>query len=133
MLKIIVGVFFILHGLVHVLYFGQSRRFFEMAPGLTWPDGAWAFSRLLSVETVRWLAGAACILAALAFVAGGIGLFAGQGWWKALVTGAAIFSSVIYVLFWNGTSSRLDAQGGVAILINLAILAVIYLTPWLDF
>jgi hypothetical protein len=43
------GIFLVLHGLVHLLYFGQSARYFELKPGMTWPDGAWAFSRLLGV------------------------------------------------------------------------------------
>ena len=40
MLNIVIGVFIILHGLVHMLYFGQSRKFFELQPGMTWPDGS---------------------------------------------------------------------------------------------
>jgi hypothetical protein len=31
------GIFFLLHGLVHLLYAGQSLRFFELRPGMTWP------------------------------------------------------------------------------------------------
>jgi hypothetical protein len=29
---IIFGVFIVLHGLIHLLYFGQSRRLFELQP-----------------------------------------------------------------------------------------------------
>lgn len=133
MLKFIVGIFFLLHGLVHLLYYAQSRRYFELQPGLTWPDGSWAFSKLLGDEGNRWLAGIACILAAIAFVAGGIGLLVGQSWWRTLIVGAAVFSSAIYILFWDGMRHRLDAQGGVAILINIVILATVRLTSWLDF
>lgn len=43
MLRIIVGVFIVLHGLVRLLYFGQSQRFFKLKPGLVWPDGSWGF------------------------------------------------------------------------------------------
>ena len=42
MFRIIFGIFIILHGLVHLLYFGQSTRYFELQPGMVWPDGAWA-------------------------------------------------------------------------------------------
>jgi hypothetical protein len=35
--QFIAGIFLILHGLVHLLYYGQSARRFELAPGLTWP------------------------------------------------------------------------------------------------
>ena len=67
------GIFFILHALVHLLYIGQALRFFDLRPGLTWPDGAWAFSRLLGSPATRWLAAGSLALAALGFVAAGIG------------------------------------------------------------
>ena len=50
MLAIIMGIFFVLHGLVHLLYAGQSRRLFELRPKMVWPDGSWAFSQLLGDE-----------------------------------------------------------------------------------
>jgi len=57
MIRILFGVFLVLHGLVHLLYYGQSARHFELQPGMVWPDGSWAFSRLLGDELVRSLAG----------------------------------------------------------------------------
>ena len=72
--------FFILHGLVHLLYAGQATRFFELSPGLTWPDGSWLFSRLLGDAARRWLATIALVVAALSFLAGGLGLFFGVDW-----------------------------------------------------
>jgi hypothetical protein len=123
--KFLIGIFFILHGLVHLLYLGQSRRLFELQPGMVWPDGSWAFSRLLGNDAGRWLASIACILAAIGFVASGIGVFLDQAWWRPLVMGSAIFSSVLYVLFWNGKLQGLDRQGGIALLINIVILALL--------
>jgi hypothetical protein len=40
MITIIADIFLILHGLVHLLYAGQGWRFFEIRPGMVWPDGA---------------------------------------------------------------------------------------------
>jgi hypothetical protein len=133
MLRFIVGIFIVLHGLVHLLYFGQSRRLFELQAGMVWPDGSWAFSKLLGVEATRWLAGIACIVASLGFVAGGIAIFVGQSWWRPVVVGAAAFSAAIFVLFWDGGLQRLDAKGAIAILINLAILVAVLLFRWPDF
>jgi uncharacterized membrane protein YphA (DoxX/SURF4 family) len=133
MLRFIVGVFIVLHGLVHLLYFGQSRRLFELQAGMVWPDGSWAFSKLLGDGTTRWLAGTACILAALGFVAGGIAILAGQSWWRPAVVGAAAFSAAIFVLFWDGGLQRLADQGAIAILINLAILLAVLVLRWPDF
>ena len=130
MLKIIVGVFMVLHGLVHLLYLGQSQRFFELQPGLVWPDGAWAFSRFLGDEATRKLAGVLLVLAAIGFVAGGVGILAGQVWWRMLIVGAAALSTVLYILMWNGQWQRLDDQGAIGILINMAILGAILVLRW---
>lgn len=116
------GIFIILHGLVHLLYFGQSWRFFEMQPGMTWPDGSWLFARWLDRDVNRLLACSACGLAAAGLVVGGLGLLGGFLWWRAVVVSAAAFSIAVYVLFWDGTRRHLDNQGAVGILINAAVI-----------
>lgn len=121
MLRIIISVFIVLHGLVHLLYFGQSRRLFELQPGLVWPDGSWAFAKLVGKEGTRLLASISCILAALAFVAGATGILLKQAWWYAVVVGAVLFSSAIFIFFWDGKRQKLDAKGGVGIIINIAL------------
>jgi hypothetical protein len=132
MLRFILGLFTVLHGLVHLLYFGQGWRLFELQPGMAWPDGAWVFSRPLGVEGTRLLASLACILAALGFVAGGAAILLKQSWWRPAVVGAAIFSSLLYLLFWNGKLEKLPDQGLVAILINAAILVAVLVLQWPD-
>jgi hypothetical protein len=133
MLRFVIGIFLMLHGLVHLLYFGQSWKLFELQPGLTWPSGSWAFSRLLGDDSTRLLASISCILAAILFVAGGIGILFNQTWWRPVIVGAAAFSSLIYILFWNGKLQRLDNQGGIALLINIAILIAVLVLQWPDF
>jgi hypothetical protein len=130
MIGILFGIFVVLHGLVHMLYFGQSARYFELQPGMLWPDGSWAFSGLLGDVTARNLANVFLVVAAIGFVIGGIGVFAKQAWWRPVVLAAAIFSSVIYLLFWDGGWGHLDNKGGVGILINLAILAALLVFQW---
>ncbi|HRW50545.1 MAG TPA: hypothetical protein P5333_23675 [Caldilinea sp.] len=63
-------------------------------------------------------------------MAGGAGLLAGQAWWRGLTVAAALFSTVVYLLLWDGSSHNLDGQGWIGILINGAILAVILLFHW---
>ena len=133
MLRIVVAVFVVLHGLVHLLYVGQSLRLFELQPGLVWPDGSWVFSRLLGDEGTRLLTSACCVLAAMGFVAGGIGLLARQAWWRPVVVGAAAFSAAMLLVLWDGQMQRLDDQGGIAVLINLAILALLLVFQWPNF
>ena len=121
------GVFLILHGLVHLLYFAQSRRLVELRPSLVWPTGAWALSRLLGDEPTRRLASIALVMTAAGFVAGALGLFIQQAGWRPAVLGSAALSTLTYLLCWDGTFQRLADQGGIGILINTAI-AVAVLT-----
>ncbi len=102
MQMIITSLFFVLHGLVHLLYFGYSRRFFELRSGMVWPDGSWAFSKLLGDEPTRLLASISLVLAALGFLASGLGLFFRQGWWRPVVVGSAILSAALFLVFWDG-------------------------------
>ena len=124
-MSIVLGIFFILHGLVHLLYFGQSARLFELQSGIVWPDGSWVFTGLFGNEVNRILASVACVLAAVCFVASGIALFANYDWWRPVAVAAAAFSAVIFILFWDGQTQALASKGLFAILINLAILVAL--------
>jgi len=122
----------VLHGLVHLLYFGHSRRLFEIKPGLPWPDGSWAFSKLLGDGASRLPASIFCVLAAIGFVVGGAGIFAKQSWWQPVIVGSAVFSAFIFILFWDGKRQMLDGKGLFAILINIAILVAVLILQWPD-
>jgi len=125
MIRIIFGIFILLHGIVHMLYFGQSGRYFKLQEGMVWPDGSWAFSHLLGDAAARNLASVLLVLATIGFVVSGIGVFTKQAWWRPAIVFTSIFSSTIYILFWDGGWGHLDNKGGVGILINLAILAAV--------
>jgi hypothetical protein len=122
MFKVIAGVFLLLHGLVHLLYYGQSARRFELQPGMAWPDGSWVFSRLLGENGARTLAGIFCVLAAAGMLVGGVGMMLGQSWWRSVVIASAAVSGALYILFWNGRLQHLDRQGGIGLLIDAGIL-----------
>ena len=130
MTNTLTAIFLILHGLVHLLYFGQSARRFELQPGLTWPDGSWILSKLLGDNHTRRLASIFCIIAAIGFVLGGVSVLLGQSWWQILVVVSACISSFLYILFWNGKFKHLDSQGGVGLLLDIAILLAIYVFQW---
>lgn len=122
--------FIILHGLVHLLYAGQAQRIFELRPGMRWPDDAWLLSKFFGERLTRWVATIMLILVALAFVAGGLGLIFSQAGWNSLTLGAAVLSSVIIILLWDGKPQKLDDQGGVGLLINLLIMVLILFVGW---
>lgn len=128
--RILAGIFLILHGAVHMLYFGQSARIFELSPGMNWPDGAWTLSRLVGTDVTRQLADILLLLAALIFVVSGAATFMKAEWWRTVVVAAAIFSTAVYILLWDGRFENLANNGWVGILINLGILAIVYLFNW---
>lgn len=130
MIAIALGIFFILHGLVHMLYFGQTNRYFELRPGMVWPDGSWALSKFLGSVSLRNIAGVLLIIAAVGFIISAIGIFAHGVWWRPVVVGTAVFSSVVFILMWDGTVQNLANKGAVGILINLAILAAVLIFRW---
>lgn len=130
MIVFLFSLFLILHGLVHLLYLGQSLRRFELQPGMDWPAGSWFFSRLSGEGTTRALAGLLLALAAAGFAAGGVALFFRWAWWRPAVIASALLSTALYLLFWDGAWKDLDDQGAVAILINAAVTAAVLLLPW---
>jgi hypothetical protein len=130
--RIAFGIFIVLHGLVHLLYFGRSWRLFELRPGMIWPDDSWAFSKLLGNGTTRTLASAFCVVAALGLAAGGIGILFRRDWFHPVTVGAAVFASGIPVLFWDGKLKKLDDQGFIGLLINVTILILVLILRWPD-
>jgi hypothetical protein len=129
-MRFVFAAFLVAHGLVHGLYVAQSLRVFELQPGMTWPDGAWALSRLIGDPGVRLFAAALFTLIAAAFVVAGILLAFRQPWWQPVVLTAAVVSTVALVLLWNGRFQALDNQGAYAILINAGILLAVLGFHW---
>jgi hypothetical protein len=97
---------------------------------MIWPDGAWALSSFLQGQAIRTLASTVLVSAAGIFVAGGIGLLLMQTWWQPVIIIAAVFSSAIFILFWDGVMQNLGNKGLFGIVINLAILAAVLLFEW---
>ena len=91
-----------------------------MQEALAWPDGSWAFSALLGEAGTRTLASIACVLAAIAFLVGGIATVFNLAWWGTVVIGAAVVSGLVFLLPWNGSLQRLADQGGIGLLIDIA-------------
>ena len=130
MLAIFFGIFMILHGMVHLLYAGQSWGLFELRPEMTWPQESWLVSKLLKEQGVRMMAPAFLMIAALGYAAGSVGIFFQADWWRLVTAVAAAFSSLLFIISWNGKFQSLDDQGVIGVLINLAILVVILVFNW---
>ncbi len=130
MIKYLLGAFLVLHGAVHLLYFGQSWRLFQLQPGLVWPDGSWAFSGLVGDNPTRVLTSVLLVVVALGLIVGGVAVLFAQGWWRSLVVGVLALSSVLYLAMWNGKLQGLANQGAIGLLINLAILLAVLGFRW---
>ena len=128
--RIVASVFLVLHGLVHLLYFAQSARFFELKPGMIWPAGSWALSRILGDNGTRALASALCVLVAAGFIVGAAGLLSSQAWWGAPVVAAAVVSALLFLLCWNGQLQNIDGQGAVGLVLDAIILITILVFRW---
>ncbi len=129
-MNIVLGIFIILHGLVHLLYFGHTARFFELKPGMNWPTGSWVFATMLGEGVSRFLVSMFLVLAGSGFVAGGIGLLLDLAWWRTLIITIAMVSALIFIFFWNGTRQNLDGQGVIGLLIDLWLLVMMVLVHW---
>ncbi|MGE5223060.1 MAG: hypothetical protein ACM3PY_11515 [Omnitrophica WOR_2 bacterium] len=130
MITTLFSIFLILHGFVHMLYAGQSGRLFELNAGMLWPDGSWLFSHLLGEGATRMLASVLLVLAALGFMGGGLALLLRHAVWHPVIVGATLFSATIFLLFWDGKFLALDEQGGVGLLISLAIVMTVLILKW---
>lgn len=130
MLISIFAIFLILHGLVHLLYFCQSQSIFQLQPKLKWPENAWLFTRFFSNGFTRAMASLFCLLSAISFSAGGVALILKLEWWLPATVISAVFSTLLYVLFWDGDSDRLKEKGAIGILINLMLLFLVVFMHW---
>jgi hypothetical protein len=128
MANIFIGIFIVLHGLVHLFYFAVSRRLFELDhPIVGWPEGSWVFSAFLGESTTRSLASLLYILATVILAMSGVSLLFHATWWKPFLVGAAVFSSAIVILFWDGKMQQLPEKGFVGLLINIVLIAGVFL------
>ncbi|MBZ0303430.1 MAG: hypothetical protein K8J31_27050 [Anaerolineae bacterium] len=128
MARILIGVFLILHGLVHLLYFALSRKLVTLdRPIADWPLRSWVFANLLSESTTRLVASGLYLLATVLFVISGLSILLRADWWNPFVVGAGVFSSVVVFLFWDGKFQQMPDKGFVGVLINLVILAAAFL------
>jgi hypothetical protein len=130
MLRVLTGLFILLHGLVHLWYFSLSQRLVEFQPEMGWSGRSWILSNLLGDSTTRSLAGVLYVLATIAFVVSGISIFIQAEWWRPVLVASAVFSSVIILLLWDGSTQLLVQKGLIGLIINIVILITLLLLKW---
>jgi hypothetical protein len=130
MLRIFIGIFMLLHGLVHLWYFVMSRGLVELKPEMGWSGKSWLFTNFIGNSATNALASALYLLVTIGFVAGSIGIFGQQEWWRLLVIGSAALSTVTILLFWDGQMQLLVEKGLLGLVINLIILFALLVLKW---
>jgi hypothetical protein len=117
MLRFVAGIFFVLHGLVHLLWFVVPWQI-TTVDGLPYSTTLLAHRIDLGATGIRVI-GVLWLVATLVWVAAGLGLIVLAPWWQGLTVAAALFSSVLCIL------GLPEAKYG--LLIKLAILVLLFL------
>jgi hypothetical protein len=125
MVRVAIGVFLVAHGLIHAaIWLPQAfgvRASSDPASPFD-PGYSWLFSGF-SDGGARWLSVLLALVAALAFVAAGVGLFAHQGWWRTLTVGASAVSLALFLFYFNPWLS-------LAVPIDVALLWALLWAHW---
>jgi hypothetical protein len=130
MLRFLLGLFIVLHGLTHLWFFTLSQRLVAFQLAMGWTGRSWLFSNLLGDATTRALASVLFVLATIAFVVSGIGIFIRTAWWPPVLVGSAVLSAAIILLFWDGSMQLLVQKGLIGLLIDVGILLAFLVFQW---
>ncbi len=100
MARVVVGLFLIAHGLIHLLYATPRPADDGSYPFV--PESRW-FPRALDLEvgTARAIARVLAILAVIGFVVTGIALLANAEVWEPLAVVASVISLALLLLFFH--------------------------------
>ena len=127
MINTLAGIFLILHGLVHFWYVVLSFEWVGFQPDMGWTGYSWVFSPLLKDSILRPFAGILFAIAGLLFITSGISVFFNPQWLKTILLISSVFSSLILVLFWDGSAQMIVQKGLIGLMINLVVIAVVLL------
>jgi hypothetical protein len=119
----ILGIFFILHGLVHMWYFALARRIVPFKEEMGWSGKSWLFTRLVGDQAARLVESLLLGIVTLMFVVGGIAFLAGAGWGRIGVVASAAVSFLVLGLSWDGSAKLIVQKGLIGVSIDAAILA----------
>lgn len=103
MLRLVIGGFLIVHGLIHAaIWLPQAFqvRATATADAPFDPGHSWLISRG-SVDVARWSSLTLAILAVVFLVAAGVGLWLGLSWWSPAAIIGSLISLLLFVLFFD--------------------------------
>jgi len=119
--RVLMGIFVILHGLVHLWFVVLSQDLVEFKPEMGWTGESWLFTGLLGGSTPHTLTSVIYVLATVAFLIAGVGILSGATWALLLMRGAAAFSGLMILLFWDGGAQMIVEKGLLGFLIDVGL------------
>ena len=127
-LRIVIGVLFILHGVIHgVLAVVPNPNAAQPAVATFFSEWAGQWLRgMLSGSALQIIAIVLAVIAGAGFIAAGLAMFdflLPHDWWRALAIASSVVSLILCALFWN---TYLIAGPVIAI----AIIVVVGLLRW---
>ena len=126
LMRIIIGIFITLHGLVHPIMAMVPQPMEEQTGARPVFGGFWTTSWLLGEgPTIKTLIYILSALVALVLIAAGLGFIGKQPWTEMAWLAGTVLSLLLLIIFWNNWLV-------VGTLIDLALLAVPFVTTWLS-
>ena len=106
-MRTLVAVFLILHGIFHLWYVTVSLRLIEYKSWMGWSGESWLLTSRLGDGGARTIGAVLYSLAAMGFVASGVGLLMEGPWFRPVLIGSVVFSLIATLLFWDGKNSTM--------------------------
>lgn len=118
MIKLITGVFILLHGLVHGWFVILAAGCINYKPNMGWTYESWILSEILKPIVLKKSAIILFSTSGILFLAAALGILAESAWKMNLLVIAALFSSISVILFFDGNWKILVQKGLIGLIIN---------------
>lgn len=129
-MNIFLGIFTILHGLVHFWFVTLSQGWVAFQADMGWTGKSWLLSGFLKGDLSRGLTSLVYGLTGVAFLIAGAGLLSRQDWSRPWLIGASLISAISILVFWDGGFDLLVQKGLLGFLISLGLLIGVLLFNW---
>lgn len=126
MLKTILSIAIVLHGLVHIWYVLLLSKVVKFQPDMGWTGASWLFPAADESPAIRYTGITMYALVTLLFVTSGISLMTGNSLTSKLLVLSAILSSVLILFFFDGLFNMVVQKGLVGLIFNLMIIILAY-------
>lgn len=122
MASIGLGIFLILHGLVHFWYVTLSTGWVPFQEDMGWTGQSWLLSGILAEGPLSTLAAAGYSIAAVLFIGVGVWMMADQDLGRSWILAPAVVSSLLILTFWDGSPAMAVQKGLLGLVINILVI-----------